>query len=51
MKEIQLYANILEWLSIHDTQENRDVICYITFCDKVSDKKELAEFIKNYAIL
>ena len=51
MKEIQLYAIILEWLSKHETQENRDVICYKAFCDKVSDKKELAEFIKNFAIL
>lgn len=51
MKEIQLYANILEWLFVHDSDKNRDAICYETFCDKVNDKKELAEFIKNYAIL
>lgn len=51
MKEIQLYANILEWLCEHDSDETRGAICYKTFCDKVSDKKELAEFIKNYAIL
>lgn len=51
MKEIQIYSNILDWLFEHDADKNRDLDCYITFCDKVSDKKELAEFIKNYAIL
>lgn len=51
MKEIQLYANILEWLCEHDSDETRDAICYEIFCDKVNDKKELSGFIKNYAII
>lgn len=51
MNNVKLYADILCWLFSHDTNKNRDLDCYITFCDKVSDKKELAEFIKNYAIL
>lgn len=48
MKEIQLYANILEWLFVHDSDENRDAICYETFRDKVKDEKELRDFIKNF---
>lgn len=51
MNEIKLYTDILYWLFSHDTDKNRNLDCYITFCDKVSNKKELAEFIKNYAIL
>lgn len=51
MKEIQLYADILKWLCEHDSDENRDAICYETFFGKVNDKKELSEFIKNYAII